>query len=217
MTPELFSDMVINIKKFKKVMHKEPSAGTVYSVNDEMRRGIQFLVSILKDDMSDNAAFTKLFSKLKTQTGWIRDHLVLDGHDDFDQFAMMVLMNAIKTYDKNRGSFMYYYFMTLKGRLFAFMRSHEHKINVFHYGMLRDIPNIEIDGEQMKIDESDSFKRIMSNANRMFTPVEKTVFDSRADGQTYDSIAEISGFDHKKIDNALMRAKGKIKAAMAQW
>lgn len=198
-------------------MRREPSDKTVYIINDEMRRGIQFLVSILKSDISDNAAFTKLFSKLKPQTDWIRDHLVLDGHDDFDQFAMMVLMDAIKTYDKNRGSFIYYYFMALKNRLFTFMKSHEHKINIFHYGMLRDIPNIETEGGQMKIDDADSFERMMSKVNRMFTPIEKTIFDSRADGQTYDSIAAISGFDHKKIDNTFMRAKRKIKAAMAQW
>ena len=192
-------------------MRGELSDATVYIMNAEMREGVNLLVSVLKSDISDNAAFTKLYSMVKRQTNWIRDKLVLDGHEDFDQFAMIALMRAVDTFDKNRGSFKQYYFMTLKGKIFTFAASLEHKVNKFNYNFSKDIPEREWDGGLDFFESREIAEKMKDDIPTVMTNMERNILELRQQGMTYRQITKITGTSNKQIDNALCRIKKKVK------
>ena len=167
----------------------------------------------------DEKAFDELVKRYSEKIGCIARKYSARGYEqkDFVQEGLMGLLSACKTYDANCGSsFKTYMSLVVERRFISIIR----KMNA-----MKTVPEaalVQIDGlsEELTDDtqspellmigreeEKDLYKRLRSVLSR----TEYRVFFMYDSGLSYKAIAGLMDVSEKSVDNALQRARRKIK------
>ena len=133
--------------------------------------------------------------------------------DDFIQEALLGVLSAIHSYDPDRGaSFMTFASRCAMNRLLSFLkRTSVHNVPVVDLDVIStaDSPENEPD-EQVVADES--YAKFIQSIRNSLTETELKVLNCYLTGMTYEKISLETGLSSKAVDNALFRARKKIKA-----
>ena len=134
------------------------------------------------------------------------------GEDDFVQEALIGVLSAIQSFDKNRGaSFITFASRCAENRLVSFYKKTSS----------RQKPTVELD-ELNQTDYTsepetffvaqESFEKFLLSVRRALTSNELAVLNCYLKGMSYEQIASTLSLSVKAVDNALFRARKKIKA-----
>lgn len=124
--------------------------------------------------------------------------------DDVRQEASFAFYKAVMTFDteQSKVSFGLYAKVCIRNRLISMLRSLKKRPRVAAQ------PKREV---QTKKELSFPRDELEALAKRVLSATEKTVFLMYADGKSYAEIAEFLNISEKSVDNALFRAKRKIR------
>ena len=131
--------------------------------------------------------------------------------DDLVQEGMFGFLNAVRSFDSQKGS-------SFKSYASVCMRN---SINSAAYNLPDDIPvdnnsdtltNIQGDDDPLKhIITSEQLSEVLDASQGSLSSLETTVDFFRAGGVSYDEIGKKLGMTPKAVDNAVQRARRKLK------
>lgn len=133
------------------------------------------------------------------------EELVSDG--------MEGLLNAIQSYDLSKGEFAAFAAVCIKNRMRNTVKKSIRRNSEFLDAgpdELAEIPDPAPTPEELVI-EQESSRSMLENLRGMLTEVELRCIECVALGLSYDDIAEQLGIDKKSVDNALFRARAKLR------
>ena len=126
--------------------------------------------------------------------------------DDIRQEASVAFYKAVMSFDlgQNEVSFGLYAKICIRNRLISILRSLKSKGKVVH----------EREGEKAPRLWQASFDReeLESLSRQLLSRREREIFLMYADGKSYLDIAQTLGINEKSVDNALFRAKKKLRS-----
>lgn len=135
------------------------------------------------------------------------------GEDDFVQEALLGVLSAIHSYDSSRGAgFMTFASRCALNRVLTFSkRTSSHAIPVVS---LEDTPfAVETSSEpEAQLVADESYKKFIVSVRDALTKTELKVLNCYLKGFSYEKISLETGLSQKSVDNALFRARKKIKA-----
>ncbi len=132
--------------------------------------------------------------------------------DDFVQEGMLGFLKAVETYDFLRGvPFEAYAFKCMQNSINTAAGVSRVEIPV---GMSSEMPDItDKDEDPLKqILAGEHLNEVLTACEVTLSDVEKTVVFFRAGGMSYDEIGERLKLSPKSVDNALQRARKKLKS-----
>lgn len=132
--------------------------------------------------------------------------------DDFVQEGMLGFLKAVDSYDFSRGvPFEAYAFKCMQNSINTAAGVSRVEIPI---GMSSEIPETtDADEDPLKrILDGEHFNEVLSACETILSDVEKTVVFFRAGGMAYEEIAKRLGMSEKSVDNALQRARKKLKS-----
>lgn len=132
--------------------------------------------------------------------------------DDFVQEGMLGFLKAIETYDLSRGvPFEAYAFKCMQNSINTAAGVSRVEIPV---GMSSEMPEITDKGEDplKQILVGEHFNEVLNACETTLSDLEKTVVFFRAGGMSYEEIGERLKMSPKSVDNALRRARKKLKS-----
>lgn len=132
--------------------------------------------------------------------------------EDFIQEGMFGFLNAVRTFNCEKG-------VPFKAYASVCMRN---SMNSAAGGLTKDLP-VENDIEALmsvgadedplnRIIDSEQLGEVLRQCEVSLSELEKTVVFLKAGGLSYDEIAERLGMDAKAVDNAVQRARKKLKS-----
>lgn len=132
--------------------------------------------------------------------------------DDFVQEGMLGFLKAVEAYDFSRGvPFEAFAFKCMQNSINTAAGVSRFEIPV---GMSSEVPEpIETDEDPLKlILDGEHLSEVLNACEVTLSDVEKTVVFFRAGGMSYEEIGEKLKMSPKSIDNALQRARKKLKS-----
>lgn len=132
--------------------------------------------------------------------------------DDFVQEGMIGFLKAVEAYDFSRGvPFEAYAFRCMQNSINTAAGVSRVEIPV---GMGTEIPETaDTDEDPLKlILDGEHFSEVLNACEVTLSDVEKTVVFFRAGGMTYEEIGKRLNMTEKSVDNALQRARRKLKS-----
>ena len=136
--------------------------------------------------------------------------------DDFVQEGMFGFLNAVRTYNADKG-------VPFEAYAFVCMRN---SINTAAYNASSDIPiddtaeafsGVESAEDPLKqIITSERLNEVLNACEVSLSEVEKTVVFFKAGGMSYAEIGEKLGMSPKSVDNAVQRARRKLKDVFSE-
>lgn len=147
-----------------------------------------------------------VFSAAKSfSSGADLEELISDG--------MEGLLSAIQNYDNSKGEFAAYASVCIKNRMRNTLRkSIRRNSELLDAGLdeLTDIRDPAPTPEELVI-EQESSRSMLENLRGMLTDIELHCIEGVAMGLSYEELADQLGVDKKSVDNALCRARAKLK------
>ena len=132
--------------------------------------------------------------------------------DDFVQEGMIGFLKAVETYDFSRGvPFEAYAFKCMQNSINTAAGVSRVEIPV---GMSSEMPEAtDADEDPLKrILDGEHFNEVLSACETTLSDVEKAVVFFRAGGMAYEEISRRLNMSEKSVDNALQRARRKLKS-----
>ncbi len=132
--------------------------------------------------------------------------------DDFIQEGMIGFLKAVKTYDFSRGvPFEAYAFKCMQNSINTAAGISRVEIPV---GMSSEMPETtDTDDDPLKlILDGEHFNEVLNACETTLSDVEKAVVFFRAGGMAYEEIGKRLNMTEKSVDNALQRARRKLKS-----
>ncbi len=161
---------------------------------------------------SDEAAFSELCASYKPLIEAMTDKYVsrlsaiISDKDDLRQEATVAFYRAVMSFDltQDKVSFGLYAKICIKNRMVSLVRRANKKSSP---------KTVRAEGETRRLDGfSLDRDELMSVCSRVLSKRELAVFSLYADGKSYKEISECLSMSEKSVDNALFRAKAKVKA-----
>ncbi len=160
----------------------------------------------------DEGAFSELCEKYKPLIETMTDryitrlNAIIQDKDDLRQEATVAFYRAVTTYDlsQDKVSFGLYAKICIKNKMVSLIRRANKKSS----------PNTVVvpENEGKRIgDRVFDFSELLSVSERILSKRESLVFSLYVGGKTYKEISELLNVSEKSVDNALFRAKSKIK------
>lgn len=143
-------------------------------------------------------------------------------NDDLKQEAYMALMNAVHSFDKEKNNcFIAYANLCISNRLknvFVSAQAKKSKLSSEAVSIDKfegfDIPDkVNINPEALVI-QNESYDNLISLIGESLSVLEKDVLFSYLEGLDYEEIARKLNSSTKTVDNALQRARKKLKAVL---
>ncbi len=168
------------------------------------------LITLAKN--GDEGAFSELCEIYKplienmTDRYAARLNAIIQDKDDLRQEATVAFYRAVKTFDvsQDKVSFGLYAKICIKNRMVSLIRRANKK------SALRSAGTAEPEGKRIG-DRVFDFGELLAISDRILSKREKTVFSLYVGGKSYKEISELLFVSEKSVDNALFRAKSKIK------
>ncbi len=163
----------------------------------------------------DEGAFNVLaarYLKLKSRK---TNSTYLD-EEDFLQESMFGFLNAVRTYSEEKGvPFKAYAGVCMRNSMNSAAGGLSKEIQAD--GDMEAILEIGTDEDPLnKIIGSEHLNEVLSACEISLSNLEKTVVFFKAGGMSYDEIGKKLGMDSKAVDNAVQRARKKLKKALAE-
>lgn len=166
---------------------------------------------ILAARAGDDAAFAELCRKYAPLIASVTERYGAmledpsEGKDDWYQEATVSFYRAVMTYDLKQSavSFGLYAKICMRNRMVSLLRKSQAEKKRKPKGK-ELLPREEAVAELHRAE-------LLALADRCLTAYEKTVFFLYVDGKSYRDIAETLGVSEKSVDNALFRAKSKLR------
>ncbi len=131
--------------------------------------------------------------------------------DDFVQEGMLGFLRAVNSYDVSKGvPFEAYAFKCMQNSINTAAVVYKKELPVVPETELSQMADTEIDPLD-KILVSEELSNVLNTCQVSLTDVEKTVVFLKAAGLSYGEIATRLGINEKNIDNAIQRARKKLK------
>lgn len=143
-------------------------------------------------------------------------------NDDLKQEAYMALMNAVHSFDKEKNNcFGAYANLCISNRLknvFASAQAKKAKLSSDALSIDKfeefDIPDKENVNPEFLIIQNESYDSLISLIGKSLSNLEKEVLFSYLEGLNYEKIAKKLSVSEKTVDNALQRARRKLKSVL---
>ena len=132
--------------------------------------------------------------------------------DDFVQEGMLGFLRAVQTYDFSRGvPFEAYAFKCMQNSINSAAGVSRVEIPV---GMTSEMPEVTDKSEDplKQILDGEHLNEVLNACEVTLSDLEKTVVFFRAGGMSYDEICQRLNLSEKSVDNALRRARKKLKS-----
>ncbi len=135
-----------------------------------------------------------------------RLNAIIQDKDDLRQEATVAFYRAVMTYDlsQDKVSFGLYAKICIKNRMVSLVRRANKKSSP------KTVSHQKDEGKRIG-DRVFDFSELMEVSERILSKREALVFSLYVDGKTYKEISELLSVSEKSVDNALFRAKSKIK------
>lgn len=167
---------------------------------------------ILAAKNGDEGAFSELCDKYKplienmTDRYIARLNAIIQDKDDLRQEATVAFYRAVTTYDmsQDKVSFGLYAKICIKNRMVSLIRRANKKSSP------KTVSSQKEEGKRIG-DRVFDFGELISVSERIMSKREALVFSLYIGGKTYKEISELLKVSEKSVDNALFRAKSKIK------
>lgn len=132
--------------------------------------------------------------------------------DDFVQEGMIGFLKAIETYDFSRGvPFEAYAFKCMQNSINTAAGVSRLEIPVGMSSEMPETTDVEDDPLKLVLD-GEQFNEVLRACEVTLSDVEKTVVFFRAVGMSYEEIGKRLNMAEKSVDNALQRARKKLKS-----
>lgn len=193
------------------------------------------LVRMFRDGGSDRAFEQLLTRYVRLIRSWTRKYWSayrIADYSDLEQEAHIAFLSAVKSYDEAQSSFFGFAQLCVARRLQSVVKSSRRQKNVPPGGLLAlsgAVPGSD-DGNRDLIEtmanpaaydplslavSADAVRRMWSIARSSLSKLELEVFRRRVDGQSYQEVAAELGVSTKSVDNAVMRARRKLRGFMS--
>ena len=161
----------------------------------------------------DDAAFNVLAARYLNTKYTDTSAAYLD-RDDFVQESMFGFLNAVRTYDENKGvPFKSYAGVCMRNSVTNAVVGVSDDISVDSSSEIFE--NIEGDQDPLKyVLSGERLKEVLEACDTGLSRVEKTVIILKAIGMTYKEIGDKIGMEPKAVDNAVQRARKKLKSVL---
>lgn len=135
--------------------------------------------------------------------------------DDFVQEGMIGFLKAVDTYDFSRGvPFEAYAFKCMQNSIKTAAGVSKNEIPVGGSEEFSEVVD-SVDDPLDQLLAGEKLGEVLKTCQVALTDVEKTVVFFRAGGMSYDEIGDKIGLSPKAVDNALHRARRKLKAVFS--
>ena len=141
--------------------------------------------------------------------------------EDLLQEGMIALFTAIREYEPGKAaSFSTFAELLVERKLYSAIRSGQRKkhtpLNLsVSIDEAEETPDLGLDPESLMIAEENR-EALEDYIDKNLSPLEKEVFSLSMTGLSTSRIAKLLGKEAKSTDNALQRARGKLKKAVLQ-
>ena len=182
----------------------------------------RFDYSSLSDDRlatlaqgGDEVAFNVLASRYLKMNPKITKSSYLEA-EDFVQEGMFGFLNAVKAFDPSRGV----PFKSFASKCMS---------NSISSAVTAPVPEVLVDDEAQEafsvdpngdpldlVIGSEELDRVLAECEVSLSKIEKTVIFFRASGMSYAEIGKKLGMTEKSVDNAVQRARKKLKSALTE-
>ncbi len=160
----------------------------------------------------DEGAFSELCEKYKplienmTDRYLTRLNAIIQDKDDLRQEATVAFYRAVTTYDlsQDKVSFGLYAKICIKNKMVSLIRRANKKSSPKTVAVPKN------EGKRIG-DRVFDFSELLSVSEQILSKRESLVFSLYVGGKTYKEISELLNVSEKSVDNALFRAKSKIK------
>lgn len=133
--------------------------------------------------------------------------------DDWFQEGMIGFLDAVRTYDSNgSASFATYATVCIRNRLNSSLRKVRNSANETPSDVVPLKENIlPVDSPENDYIENENYRLFTESAFKLLSDTEQKVIGYYLAGFSYAETAEKLGISEKSVDNALCRAKAKLK------
>lgn len=166
----------------------------------------------------DNEAMEEVVRRfMPLLRSYANTYFILGGDkDDILQEGMLGLFFAVRDFDKSQGAFIPFAVMCIKGRIYAAIRqANANKQSPLNSCVeLSDNEISQNDDPLETLLKKEWLETFWFAVNTKLSKTEKTVVEMYLSGKSYSDIAEQLGKDVKTVDNALTRARKKLKTEL---
>ena len=137
--------------------------------------------------------------------------------EDLVQEGLLALLSALKSFDADKGvDFSAYACVCMKNRMYTYLRRYlKNTVEEFSDEAMEGYADDSKLGDPDDIIVSQaSAEELYAEMSQVLSPLEWRVFRLYVMGMPYKEIAEIVGVSHKTADNAIQRARKKLKALL---
>ncbi len=171
------------------------------------------LIALHKSGNAD--AFAEIYSRYGVTVKRIaRSYFLLGGDlDDVAQEGLLGLLKAADTFDENRGaSFKTHAANCIRQKVFDAVKRYNSKGNMpLNFASDIDGENISAPDLEDTVIGEESGTEFMASLRNYLSKTEYSILSSYLDGHNYGEISSLTGKSEKAIDNALQRARKKIR------
>lgn len=136
--------------------------------------------------------------------------------DDLLQEGMISFLSAVRTYDSEKGvPFSAYASVCMNNRIFSAVRKTKDDLQIDH-----DVDpvkvNLEFKNPLDSIVASENLSSVLVHCENVLSDIEKSVVYCQMSGLSYNETSEKLGITPKQVDNALQRARKKLKSVFTE-
>ena len=169
---------------------------------------------LLENNFADSGKTAELISRyMKTVFSAVDKYSALADREELVSDGMQALLSAIQTYEKEKGDFPSYLFVCIDNKLKNTARRslrRKSRISQAEQNELEEIADTKPTPEEIVIDRENS-DALFRNMRTELTALEFRCMCGVMIGFSYDEIAGLLKIDRKSVDNAVMRARTKLR------
>lgn len=169
---------------------------------------------LLENDPSDKGKIAELVSRyMKSVIAAAHRYSASADYDELVSDGMEGLMAAIQSYDPGKGDFSAYSAVCINNRLKNTVRKNLRRADRLSYNSLEELdemPDPSPTPEEAMIAKERS-AALLRTVHSELTELERSCIEGIAMGLSYSEIAARLGVDVKAVDNAVSRARAKLR------
>ena len=181
-----------------------------------MERSDEQLVSLYRS--GDASAFNELYERYMITVKYFARNLYLlgAGYEDLLQEGMLGLIKAVNSYKEGESSFRTFATLCIKSSLYTAVKKYSANNalplnNSEDYKILDKLDLFSENPEDEKI-KQEGVSELIKNISDKLSKKENEILKLYLEGLSYDEISKKTNLNFKAIDNALQRARKKIKS-----
>ena len=178
---------------------------------------------IRKAQAGDDTAFTELYAKYyglieARCRSFLSTHQLPFDPEELQSEAGLALWKAVLNYNLNEGdvTFGLYAQVCITNQLISYFRKQRQMIRIVHLdtSQMAEIPAGEESDPARHVMEQEQYAMLQKLMERVLSKGEQEVWFRFVAGRTAAEIADELGFDKRSVENAIFRARRKLRRAI---